>query len=181
MSKKQHKIFYFSFLFLAVFSQNQVVSAASLLETTTATGIANSIQGTPQLNPKELINDVKNTVNPEAQAVVASSPSDVNEKNRALAGDSLKQGPTGKEIFQNLQEAKTNEEVRSAFADEQVTPDESDSKRMKYTQPTVIFYKKDCEIPNLNCKRSHPVFTNLKNVMFDYANKRMNFQKESSK
>ena len=46
---------------------------------------------------------------------------------------------------------------------------------MKYNQPTVIFYKKDCETPNLNCNRGGSVFTNLKNVMFDYANKRMNF------
>ena len=168
MSKKQHKVFYFSILFLAVFSQNQVVSATSLLETTTATGIANTIQGTPQLNPKKLINDVKNTVN----------PTNLDKQERVLAGDSLKQSATGNEVLQNLQKAKTNEDVRSAFVDKQVTPEESDSKRMKYDQPTVIFYKKDCETPNLNCNRSGPVFTNLKNVMFDYANKRMNFQKE---
>ena len=175
MSKRQYKIIYF--LSLAVFSQSQVVSAASLLETTTAAGIANTIQGTPQLNPKELINDVKNIVNPEAQAAVVSPDKpNLGEKKRTLAGETA----AGKEILQNLQQAKTNEEVRSAFADKQVTPDESGSKSMKYTQKTVIFYKKDCEAPNLNCKRSYPVFTNLKNVMFDYANKRMNFQKESN-
>ena len=43
---------------------------------------------------------------------------------------------------------------------------------------TLVFYKKDCKDSNpSNCTRSHPVFTNLKNVMFDYHNKRLDFQK----
>ena len=50
---------------------------------------------------------------------------------------------------------------------------------MKYIRPVLIFYKKDCDDPQ-NCKRSSPVFTNLKSVMFHYANNRLSFQKEEN-
>ena len=43
---------------------------------------------------------------------------------------------------------------------------------------TLVFYKKDCKdsTPS-NCTRGNPVFTNLKSVMFDYHNNRLDFQK----
>ena len=55
-------------MYLLVLSFVSPVSATTLLETTTAVGIANTIQSTGQGNPQQVLNHVKNTVNQNNQA-----------------------------------------------------------------------------------------------------------------
>ena len=211
------------------------VFASTLLESATATGIANTVQEIGQVNnPQDIVNNVKNTVNqankslhervqpnvpitPQAQGnpegvtpppqvqgnpegvipppQVQGNPEGVNppaqaqenpeganpawqeNSDRVLASDSFVQSIVEENPnSENRQDFFTEQEIRSALSDEKASPREPASPKVKYRSKALIFYKKDCSLPS-DCKRSHPVLTNLKNVMFDYHNNRLDFQK----
>ena len=187
------------------------VFATTLLESTTAAGIANTIQGTGQVNPQQIINNVKNTVNQisnsqpasaqaganptennPAQQVLGevvgspnnllpqeSTPGAYNNLNRALARDSLGQ-PVGKGglTLENLRNLSKEEIIRLALSDGEIRPEDLSAGSVEYKSKAVVFYKKDCQSPAPeSCQRSHPVFTNLKSVIFNYNHNRMNSQK----
>jgi len=144
------------------------VLATSLLETTTAVGIANTLQNTAQQkNPRQILNNVKKTVNqiPNAQSLTVDS--------NPLPQRPLPQRPLSQRSLPPLLE----EDLRASLSDKKISPRSPAHSTVKYDSKAIIFYKKDCEFPLNGCKRSQPIFTNLKSVMFDYDQNRMNFQK----
>ena len=223
-------------LFLLFFSQG--LYANSLLETQTASGIANTLQGTAQGNPQALLNNVKENVNnyeqkqeerlsnievnshPNPEELEVQERSIQSQQNNPL--DSAP--PLSNEERDQIQEINhspeaivnvpppdsppsthsnfpepappTNQEpnpfdtqnqsqITNEFQKNEVPTEEyfeadkiiEIEKPIDYKLGTQIFYKKDCLPSEKNCKRSGPVFTNIKSVIFDYAHSRGSFSK----
>lgn len=232
-------------LFLFILSQG--LWANTLLETETAVGIANTLQGTAQGNPQKVLNQVKDTVNNYEQAQerqinsIQAPPNSPPAPNRAglppspnnnqeiqqrtpqsqpspESNNTLDQATLSDQERNQIQELshppaqaidnspptdpfnsppadpfnspaiedqhrQNREEMTESKDGDNVTEDyfkaerivEMEDKPVDYTTATQIFYKKDCQPSQSNCKRSGALFTNIKSVILNYARSRGSF------
>ncbi|MCZ0932644.1 MAG: hypothetical protein OXJ52_05785 [Oligoflexia bacterium] len=214
-------------LFLFILSQG--LWANTLLETETAVGIANTLQGTAQGNPQKVLNQVKDTVNnyeqvqkrqigsiqappnfPPAPNVAGLPPSPNNNQEIQQQAPQSQSNPESNNILDQatlsdqernqiqelshppaqatdnppaIEHRQNREEMTESNDRDEVTEDyfkterivEMEDKPIDYKTATQIFYKKDCQPSQSNCKRSGAVLTNIKSVIFNYAHSRGSF------
>ena len=217
---------------LLLFIVSQGLWANTLLETKTTAEIANTLQGTAQGNPQQILNQVKDTANnyeqiqerkidsiqappnsppipntaemplpppnnnpavqPEGpqpnfenQNVLDHATLSDQERNQIQQLNQPASGPFNPLPLEN-QPKQSREQITENNDKKEITEDyfkterivEIEDKPINYKTTTQIFYKKDCQPSQSNCKRSGAVFTNIKSVIFNYAHSRGSFSED---
>ena len=162
---------FFFFILSFVFSHHTL--AMTLGEVGAAAGIASTLQGTAQTQPKDTLDKVKQTVQnyeqiqqqqmEEAQNISAQTVSSVNHPTEPQSVSS---------DFHNVKHL-TKEELDKRFDDEGV---HQKTNPVDYKAQIQIFYKKKCLPSQKDCNRG-AVLTNIKSVIFNYAHTRGSFAK----
>ncbi|MCY4321702.1 MAG: hypothetical protein OXC37_04805 [Bdellovibrionaceae bacterium] len=190
-------------VFFIIFSP--FVFGSTLLETQTAVGISNTLQGTAQVNSQELINQAKGAVEnykPDQSPVIqnpSSEPQSIpnneifeqadlsNKEQTQIEGigspspnfvdNNFSPPPNDDIIVVSDNEQNLNSE--NSENQDEFLDNEEDS--INYKQLTHIFYKNPCKADQANCVRSGAVLTNIKSVIFDYDHNRGKFSESSDK
>ena len=183
----------------------------TLIEATTAVGIANTLQNTQQGAVQGQLDRANQTVQEYQSAIdrgqaqheeITGSPQifihDRHDPNSpARPWDSANPDNQGVEISKEqlhdilqIQQAEErhqqilSEEARRRHIEHiteefptEFNPDSKDISSKKttvnYKAKTVVFYKKDCAKTETQCRKSHPVLTNIKSVIFNHAQGRL--------
>ena len=148
------------------FSSN--VFAMTLGEVGTAASIANTLQGTAQIQPKNTLNKVKNKVQRYEQAQQKRLPK--------LPSTSNKPRPSKPDVHVVREERERERTIKEQYLEERFKQEkiQQETNPVDYKAGIQIFYKRDCSASQKNCNKG-AVLTNIKSVIFDYAHTRGSF------
>ena len=179
------------------------VFANTLGEVGAAAGIANTLQGTAQIQSKGILDKAKQTVQnyeeaqnnkltninainsepvPLATQQNIMDPSLVNPTSHPVTQDTSLINPADHSVIQDpsLQSSDNSSVVSNPYSKEELDKKLQDEEIRQETQAVdykrkfQVFYKRDCQASQKNCHRG-AVLTNIKSLIFDYAHKRGSF------
>ena len=170
---------------LIFFIFSQAVWANTLLETETAMGIANTLQGANQVNPQQVVNQATETIN-NHESVHQQQMNSIDSPPPPAVNNPIEyHQPVSKNVDtldpQDLEEPDRRDMLEATeeyFKTEKFIQQPEDDKRTDYKASTQIFYKKDCLPSQKDCKRNGAVLTNIKSVIFNYAHSRGSFSEK---
>ena len=151
--------------------------ATSLVETGAATGIANTLQGIAQPNPVKHIDQAKKQVEKHDRSkqqkvnnIDSIYPSSMPNVPNQDTYDDFSQETDYPDRTPDSVENYSEKEFNSGNGYREII------KSVDFKEGMQVFYKEECNGADENCQR-HPVLTNIKSVIFDYAYSRGNFEK----
>ena len=165
-------------LFLSLFFSFPVF-ATTLGEIGAAAAIANKLQETGQADSASLIKQAKEKLEQYNEAEKRKLASIVSGNVTPPASDPVEGSQPQQNLTGGTEDLKhlTEREIEERFQDQGIEPE---TEPVDYKAGIQVFYKNKCSASQKDCSKG-AVLTNIKSVIFDYAQSRGSFAKSVEK